>query len=68
MSPKGDGLILRKITTEFKFVSTQILCAGMHCEVVDDVVSPCNTQTISPSTTDSAGSQSEAWMPSFSRS
>ena len=40
MSPKGDGLILRKITTEFKFVSTQILCAGMHCEVVDDVVSP----------------------------
>lgn len=33
ITPKGDGLILRKITTEFKFVSTSVLRAGSLTDI-----------------------------------
>jgi hypothetical protein len=38
MSPKGDGLILRKISTEFKFVSDTVQSPFLLCEVADDMV------------------------------
>ncbi len=37
MSPKGDGLILRKISTEFKFVSACFTSCLRLCEDADDL-------------------------------